>query len=135
MTYVDVCLSGCLGHGKAIAHDFLSGTQGWGGLFLYDTPTSRRPWLARPSCWRHIDEILEEHGVLQHRKHPEDYAAAYLQGEATLRGCWNLPRRNPVFSGREAGLTQLEARLVASLGEGGIGVAQVAVTGGGTIIT
>ena len=49
----------------AFAAEFVETTFGWSEYYLYDTPTSRRPWLNRPPQWKAIDELL---GKYEHCK-------------------------------------------------------------------
>ena len=142
-SYVDTVLEGCLFHctGEAFAREFLQTTLDWPKYFLDDTPLSRRPWLNRPH-YKVIDALLREqteHTRLHHRKHPEEFATAYLR---IIRGMWGVPNRNPLFVGREAELALLRERLcgppaaprrtagiiqLETVGLGGIGKTQLAI--------
>eukprot|EP00993_Chasmostoma_nieuportense_P001944 NODE_2781_length_1093_cov_8.755694_g2651_i0.p1 GENE.NODE_2781_length_1093_cov_8.755694_g2651_i0~~NODE_2781_length_1093_cov_8.755694_g2651_i0.p1 ORF type:complete len:332 (+),score=58.07 NODE_2781_length_1093_cov_8.755694_g2651_i0:39-1034(+) len=133
-SYVDVCLNGCLDWGgEPFAVEFLQTTLGWSPFFLNDTPSSRRPWLFRKR-YKEITRLLEAHvGVAS--QHTEEFSAQFQQ--TSLRGLWNLPPRNLLFTGREAALKDLERLFsesrqtgvvtVATVGLGGIGKTQLAI--------
>ena len=94
-----------------MAEQFILTTGGWSEYFLNDTPSSRRPWLFRKE-YNTIDELLKKYEELTYyaeRRHPEEFASAFNQ---RMRGSWNLPRRNPNFTGRGDQLDQLRLRLV-----------------------
>jgi len=109
-SYVDTVMQGCLTWGGPdMCHEFVTTTTDWSPYFLNDTPSSRRPWLFRRQ-YQIIDAILQQHGAVTHfrdRRHPEEFAAAFFK---LMRGAWNLPRRNPVFTGREDALMTLHNR-------------------------
>mmetsp|Transcript_9789 Transcript_9789/g.19862 ORF Transcript_9789/g.19862 Transcript_9789/m.19862 type:complete len:1268 (+) Transcript_9789:132-3935(+) len=111
-SYVDTVLQGCLEWGgPTMAEQFILTTGGWSEYFLNDTPSSRRPWLFRKE-YNTIDELLKKYEELTYyaeRRHPEEFASAFNQ---RMRGSWNLPRRNPNFTGRDGQLDQLRLRLV-----------------------
>eukprot|EP00041_Stephanoeca_diplocostata_P033480 m.1107732 g.1107732 ORF g.1107732 m.1107732 type:complete len:515 (+) comp24350_c0_seq20:171-1715(+) len=136
-TYLDTVLEGCLEvGGRAMAEDFVRTTLGWSQYFLYDTPTSRRPWLHRPN-YEVIDEILFQYAAItkvSDRKHPEEFAAEYL---TSLRGLWGVPARNPRFCGRESEIAELDAAFVQGdqrrTGTGGTGIQRLHVIGLGGV--
>jgi hypothetical protein len=137
-SYLDVCVVGCLRWGgDAFAAEWIRSTAGWSCYFLNDAPLSRRPWLHRGPAHSAVDALLAAHGGVTRfaeRRHPEEFAATFLQAGA--RGCWGLPRRNPLFCGRERELAALQAALRAGgasgvtqaelVGLGGVGKSQVA---------
>jgi hypothetical protein len=133
---------------------------------LNDTPSSRRPWLYRKE-YRTIDELLKKHSEKTHygdRRHPEEFAASFNQ---RMKGTWSvrdfywrallfvflpvyvyhtqgfcsdiyqIPPRNPNFTGRDTELTQLHSRFLAQdlgrkavikvevIGMGGVGKSQI----------
>ena len=111
-SYVDTVLQGCLEWGgQPMAEDFVLSTGGWSPYFLNDTPSSRRPWLFRKD-YDIMDAILRKHSHLTRyadRRHPEEFASTFLIQK--MRGSWSLPRRNRHFTGRDAALGQIHARL------------------------
>jgi tetratricopeptide (TPR) repeat protein len=111
-SYVDTVCQGCLEWGgEPMCDEFVRLTHDWSPFYLNDTPSSRRPWLFRKE-YAVIDRILREHSdrtFLDHRKHPEEFATAFLL--RMLRGSWGIPARNPVFIGRDAELSMIHARL------------------------
>ena len=136
-SYVDTVLQGCLEWGGTdMCHEFVVTTGDWSPYFLNDTPSSRRPWLFRKQ-YTAIDDVLRRHTdktYFGERKHPEEFASAFLI--KMMRGAWNVPRRNAVFTGRHAALGQIHARLVqqaascASSQGGSIAKLEVAGMGG-----
>ena len=110
-SYVDTVLQGCLEWGgEAMAEQFIVTTGSWSAYFLNDTPSSRRPWLFRKQ-YDIIDKILQRHAdrtFFRERRHPEEFATAFHRH---MRGMWSIPRRNSNFTGRDAELGQLHARL------------------------
>jgi hypothetical protein len=134
-TYVDVCVTGCLGWGgDAFASEFLATTHGWSPYFLNDAPASRRPWLHRGPNHGVVDALLAAHGAatrFAERKHPEEFAAAFLTG---VRGVWGVPKRNRLFVGRERELRALWRALAAGgTTSGGGGVTRVELVGLGGV--
>jgi hypothetical protein len=131
-SYLDVCLAGCLRWGgEAFASEWIRTTAGWSAFFLNDAPLSRRPWLHRGPAHAAVDALLSAHGELTRfaeRRHPEEFAAQYLQAGA--RGCWGLPRRNPLFCGRDRELAALTTALRADGASGGVTQAELVGLGG-----
>jgi tetratricopeptide (TPR) repeat protein len=142
-TYVDTVLAGCFEvGGQEFVEDFVRTTFCWSMYYLYDTPTSRRPWLNRPSQWKQIDHVLETHGThtkFKDRRHPEEFAGRWF---SSLRGMWGVPSRNVDFVGRERELgaiaSVLNKRLtdassnrgvsiIETVGLGGVGKTQLAI--------
>jgi hypothetical protein len=131
-SYVDTVMQGCLEWGgESMAVQFVQTTTGWSTFFLNDTPSSRRPWLYRKE-YSTIDRILSDNNDVTHyseRKHPEEFASAFLG--KMMRGAWCVPRRNPVFTGREIELGQIHAKLTNQrLSAGSVAKLEVAGMGG-----
>jgi len=117
-SYVDTVLQGCLEWGgEDMCRELVRTTSDWSPYFLNDTPSSRRPWLFRQQ-YDTIDRILSEFPDtrFRDRRHPEEFASAFLM--KLLRGFWSVPRRNPVFTGREKAIEEVHARLTAQKGIG-----------------
>ena len=122
-SYVDTVLEGCLEWGGVdMCRAFIQTTYDWSPFFLNDTPSSRRPWLFR-QAYDTIDGLLAEYDSHTHfgdRKHPEEFtslssaqSSSTDSGDSTvsMRGCWGLPRRNPLFIGRDSELLEIRKRL------------------------
>ena len=139
-TYVDTVLEGCIDFGEKFTDEWILSTAGWSQFYLYDTPTSRRPWLSRPMEWKRIDRILmkfTKHTYFIERRHPEEFSAHWLL--LSLRGMWGVPSRHTQFIGREKELDRIgEAlkfssnnnfglTLIETVGIGGVGKTQLAI--------
>jgi hypothetical protein len=134
-SYVDTVMQGCLEWGgEQMAMDFVATTNNWSPYFLNDTPSSRRPWLFRKE-YNTIDRILSQNPFTHYadRRHPEEFASAFLI--KMMRGAWSLPRRNTVFTGRDAEIGQIHARLTAQRADQSplSGVAKLEVAGMGGV--
>jgi hypothetical protein len=128
-------MQGCLEWGgEQMAMEFVATTSNWSAYFLNDTPSSRRPWLFRKE-YNTIDRILSQNPVTHYadRRHPEEFASAFLI--KMMRGAWSLPRRNTVFTGRDAEIGQIHARLTAQRTDQSplSGVAKLEVAGMGGV--
>lgn len=78
-SYVDVCILGCLEHGREFAQEFVRSTGGWEGApWLNDRALPRRPWVHTPR-YKEVDGLLEEAvpSALQGRRLAEEYGAFY----------------------------------------------------------
>jgi hypothetical protein len=78
-SYIDVCLVGCLEHGRAFAAEFVRSTEGWEGApWLNDRVLPRRPWVHTPR-YKEVDGLLEElaPAALGGRRLAEEYGARY----------------------------------------------------------
>jgi hypothetical protein len=129
-SYVDTVMQGCLEWGgEQMAMDFVATTSNWSPYFLNDTPSSRRPWLFRKE-YNTIDRILSQNPVTHYadRRHPEEFASAFLI--KMMRGAWSLPRRNTVFTGRDAEIGQIHARMTNQSPLSGVAKLEVAGMGG-----
>jgi len=134
-SYVDTVMQGCLEWGGTqMAMEFISTTTSWSPYFLNDTPSSRRPWLFRKE-YNTIDQILSQNPATHFadRRHPEEFASAFLI--KMMRGAWSVPRRNTVFTGRDAEIGQIHARLTTQRTEQPMlsGVAKLEVAGMGGV--
>jgi hypothetical protein len=134
-SYVDTVMQGCLEWGgEQMAMEFVATTSNWSPYFLNDTPSSRRPWLFRKE-YNTIDRILSQNPVTHYadRRHPEEFASAFLI--KMMRGAWSIPRRNTVFTGRDAEIGQIHARLTAQRTDHSplSGVAKLEVAGMGGV--
>ena len=129
-SYVDTVLQGCLEWGgEHMAKEFVETTTQWSPYFLNDTPSSRRPWLYRKE-YSTIDRILSQNPATHFadRRHPEEFASTFLI--KMMRGAWSIPRRSTVFTGRDAELRQIHARLTAQRTEQRVAKLEVAGMGG-----
>jgi hypothetical protein len=134
-SYVDTVMQGCLEWGgEEMAMEFVATTSNWSPYFLNDTPSSRRPWLFRKE-YNTIDRILSQNPVTHYadRRHPEEFASAFLI--KMMRGAWSLPRRSTIFTGRDAEIGQIHARLTAQRTDQSplSGVAKLEVAGMGGV--
>jgi cation transport regulator ChaC len=134
-SYVDTVMQGCLEWGgEQMAMEFVATTSNWSPYFLNDTPSSRRPWLFRKE-YNTIDRILSQNPVTHYadRRHPEEFASTFLI--KMMRGSWSMPRRNTVFTGRDAEIGQIHARLTAQRTDQSplSGVAKLEVAGMGGV--
>jgi hypothetical protein len=131
-SYVDTVLQGCLQWGgESMAEVFIQTTHHWSSFFLNDTPSSRRPWLFRKQ-YTVIDQLLlanADRTKFSDRRHPEEFSKAFLHH---MRGTWSLPPRNKVFTGRDAQLGEMHAKLVAQRTENH-GLAKLEVVGMGGV--
>ena len=134
-SYVDTVMQGCLEWGgERMAKKFVATTNHWSPYFLNDTPSSRRPWLFRKE-YNTIDRILSQNPATHFadRRHPEEFASAFLI--KMMRGAWSVPRRNTVFTGRDAEIGQIHARLTSQSADQPLlsGVAKLEVAGMGGV--
>ena len=125
---------------QQFTEEWILNTVGWSEYYLYDTPTSRRPWLSRPKKWKKIDSILmrfKAHTKFSDRRHPEEFSAHWLL--PSLRGMWGVPSRHKQFIGRETELRRIRKALeyssnnyggltlIETVGIGGVGKTQLAI--------
>ena len=78
-TYVDVCMSGCLEHGREFARLFVETTDAWSEFWVNDREVPRRPWVSSLSSqkpWSSVDRLLGER-LLALRTLPEEYGAVH----------------------------------------------------------
>ena len=94
-------------------------SAGWSQFYLNDVHTSRRPWLHRKR-YLEIDALLAaspEHTKFDERRHPEEFAVAFLapvgaaEPQGALRGMWGVPKRNRGFVARKDELRRLVTAL------------------------
>ena len=124
-------MQGCLAWGGPdMAREFVETTGKWSPFFLNDTPSSRRPWLYRRD-YDTIDEILRDYAAktfYAERRHPEEFASAFLI--RMMRGTWSLPKRNAVFTGRDAEISLMHSKLSTAPDHTGISILEIVGMGG-----